>query len=476
MDSMAVSVAEPTRTSSRNLARLAGVASAAVALGVGELVAGTGSAGQSLVGSVGGEVIDRTPGSVVRTAIDWLGTSDKAVLVTSIVVICLALGAVVGSAASRRPWVGPVAFGAVATLGVVTGIRDPLASEPAAVLAGIAAAVAGSATLWFLLERLPTEAAPPPRATPIPRPSRASGDRRTFLTWTGVAGAAGVVAAVAGRSLADRTRIEEKRAAIVLPPPATLAGGTATSTTGLDGQVEGLSPYITPNKDFYRIDTALTIPKPDPASWKMSVEGMVDSPFELSYDELLALPQVEAPITMACVSNSVGGDLVGNAVWQGVPLASLLERAGVQDGGDQIVGRSLDGFTVGFPTATALDGRTALVAVGMNGEPLPTNHGFPARLVVEGLYGYVSATKWLSSIELRSWDDFDAYWIKLGWAKEGPIKTQSRIDVPRTGSSVPVGSVALAGVAWAPGRGISKVEIQVDDGDWNEAAPGARAR
>ncbi len=219
--------------------------------------------------------------------------------------------------------------------------------------------------------------------------------------------------------------------------------------------VPGLSPYVTPNADFYRIDTALFVPRVSADGWSVAVHGMVDHPFELTYDELLAMPMVEEPVTISCVSNEVGGDLIGNAVWRGVPLPTLLERAGVQPGATQIVGRSVDDFTVGFPTELALDGRTALVAVGMNGEPLPAKHGFPARLIVAGLYGYVSATKWLRDIVLTRLEDFDAYWVPRGWAKEGPIKTESRIDVPRGGASVAAGRVAVAGVAWAPTRGIS---------------------
>jgi DMSO/TMAO reductase YedYZ molybdopterin-dependent catalytic subunit len=282
-----------------------------------------------------------------------------------------------------------------------------------------------------------------------------------------------VLAAASGRALARRTPGDVASTSdIVLPAPTATLPGTPAPAGVVEGlAVDGISPFITPNADFYRIDTAITLPRPDLDGWRLRVKGDVDTPFEVSYAELMAMPQVEAPVTIACVSNYVGGDLVGNAVWQGVPLGTLLDRAGVQSSGEQIVGRSLDGFTVGFPTATALDGRTALVAVGMNGVPLPREHGFPARLIIEGLYGYVSATKWLSSIELTGWD-YDAYWIQLGWGKEGPIKTQSRIDVPRGQGKLQPGTVPVAGVAWAPDRGISRVEVQVDDDDWADAELG----
>jgi DMSO/TMAO reductase YedYZ molybdopterin-dependent catalytic subunit len=231
--------------------------------------------------------------------------------------------------------------------------------------------------------------------------------------------------------------------------------------------VPGQTAYLPPTADFYRIDTALVSPRVDARRWRLRVSGLVDRPFELTFDQLLALPMVERPVTLSCVSNEVGGDLVGNAVWLGVPLADLLERAGVQPGAEQVVGESVDGFTAGFPVAAALDGRDALVAVGMNGEPLPVRHGYPARLVVEGLYGYVSATKWLQEIRLNRWSDEQGYWVPRGWAREAPVKTQSRIDVPGRGD-VRAGTVAVAGVAWAPGRGISAVEVSVD-GVWRPA-------
>jgi DMSO/TMAO reductase YedYZ molybdopterin-dependent catalytic subunit len=226
---------------------------------------------------------------------------------------------------------------------------------------------------------------------------------------------------------------------------------------------------VTPNDSFYKIDTALSVPRVDLDTWAMKITGLVDRPFELTYDDLLDFSMVERYVTLSCVSNRVGGGLVGNAKWLGVPLNEILEQAGVQAGAEQIVGRSVDGFTVGFPTEVAFDGREALVAVGMNDEPLPFDHGFPARLVVAGLYGYVSATKWLAEIELTTWDSFDAYWVPRGWAKEAPIKTQSRIDTPQPNARVAAGSRPIAGVAWAPGRGISRVEVQVDDRGWQDA-------
>jgi DMSO/TMAO reductase YedYZ molybdopterin-dependent catalytic subunit len=252
------------------------------------------------------------------------------------------------------------------------------------------------------------------------------------------------------------------REAVALPAPA----APASAGTGQGFVLPGLSPYITPNEDFYRIDTALTVPQVDVGRWRLDVRGLVERPFSISFDDLLAMDAVEETVTLQCVSNEVGGDLVGNAVWQGVPLADLLERAGVASGATQVVGRSVDRWTAGFPTELVGDGRVAMVAYAMNGEPLPLRHGFPARLVVSGLYGYVSATKWLREIELTTWEGFDGYWVPRGWAKEGPIKTASRIDTPRAGTTLAAGRVAVAGVALAPTRGISAVEVQVDDEAW----------
>ena len=235
----------------------------------------------------------------------------------------------------------------------------------------------------------------------------------------------------------------------------------------LDDDVAGISTYITPNDRFYRIDTALAVPHVDPDDWSLRFTGMIDEPYELSFDEILDMPLGKYPITLSCVSNQVGGRLVGNAVWTGIPLAVLLQRAGVQRGASQIVGRSVDDFTAGFPTTAAYDGRNAILAVGMNGELLPIKHGFPARLVIAGLYGYVSAVKWLEEIHLTSWDGFDGYWVPRGWSKRGPMKTQSRIDVPNDGTRLAMGTTtAIAGIAWAPTRGIQRVEVKVGDEDW----------
>jgi len=454
---------------------------AAMALAVGELISTLSPKEQSLVGGVGDAFIDGPGQSVAKPAIALFGTNDKLALVIGIVIVSLLLGRWVGRAAVARPWIGPAAFAAFGLAGAAAGAADNLTDPGWAMASAVGAATAGSATLWLLLGVAATGRTLPMTTTrtvtqPITVPGAQAGDRRAFFLWAGAAGAFAATAAVASRSLRGPSAAEQARASLQLPavdgaaavPSAINPSATAQATF----EVADLSPYITPNDRFYRIDTALVTPEIDPASWKLEVIGKVDRPFELTFDELLDLPMIEAPVTLSCVSNEVGGTLVGNAVWQGVPLSTILERAGVQPGGEQLVGRSVDGFTVGFPTEAALDGRVAMVAVGMNGEPLPVDHGFPARLVVAGLYGYVSATKWLGQIELTGWDDFDAYWIPRGWSKEAPVKTQSRIDVPRNRQDVTPGPTPIAGVAWAPGRGISKVEVQVDGGEWREAQLG----
>jgi len=466
-------------------AQIAGAVAAGVALAVGEVVTGFSGDGQSLVGSVGSAFIDQAGGDVARTAISIFSTGDKPALIVGIVIISLLVGAWLGSASRRRPWIGPAGFALFGLLGVWATSRDDLASTGLAVVASALAVLAGSATLWGLLRVAATghlvAATGPARAVRPDRPTDPHASRRAFFGYAGAAGAFAVVAGTAGaRSLRGRsTVVDDARAQIQLPAPTNQAV-PASAPAAMQGPgvasfpVDGLTPYIVPADQFYRIDTALTVPQVNVDTWSMKVSGMVDNPFELSFADLLAMPQAQEAVTLSCVSNEVGGTLVGNALWQGVPLRTLLARAGVQSGATQIVGKSVDGFTVGFPTAALDDGRTALVAVGMNGAPLPALHGFPARLVIAGLYGYVSATKWLSEIRLTTLEDFDGYWIPRGWSKEGPVKTQSRIDVPKSGANVAAGPMAIAGVAWAPGptRGITKVEVQVDDGEWVEAKLG----
>jgi DMSO/TMAO reductase YedYZ molybdopterin-dependent catalytic subunit len=467
-------------------AKVSGIVAAATALAVTEIVAAVGDSGPSLVASIAARVIDNTPGWMSHLAIDRLGTNDKPTLIVGIVVVCLLVGGGIGAiAAKHRAW-GAIGVGLLAAGGLWLGLSAPLVDQARLWVAALLGAAAGIAVLLVLLKLAPppvsiVEAREAPGATDIesdeedysrvrnavdPRIKVAS--RRQFFGWAGgmsVASAAAVGVSKALRNAGHTSPVS----GVTLPP----VGAESLSTpVGESFNVPGLTPYVMPNKDFYRIDTAVFVPQVNSATWKMKIGGMVDHPFELTFDDLKSMDLVEEYVTLSCVSNAVGGDLVGNALWRGVPLHKLLERAGVKPGATQIVGRSVDGFTVGFPTEKATDGRTAMVAIGMNGDPLPVIHGFPARLVVSGLYGYVSATKWLQEIELTRWEAFDAYWVPLGWAKEGPVKTQSRIDYPRDRAKLAVGKNPIAGVAWAPTRGISKVEVRIDDGPWVEAQLG----
>ncbi|HEX4983452.1 MAG TPA: molybdopterin-dependent oxidoreductase [Ilumatobacteraceae bacterium] len=472
---------------SRGAAATAGVVSAAVALGVGEAITGLPGPGPSLVTAVGTEFIDRFAASLKDLAVELFGTNDKPALVVGIVITSLLLGAVSGTVAARRFLVGITGFVAFGIVGLWAYLRDPLGSTGTGIAAAVTAVAAGIGSLAVLLRLAgrrvvdgfdadPVDADPVdngvadgPRIVAAPASPMEIGRprRREFLVGAAVLGVGAASTAMLGRRLRSSSTSEAARRSVTIPRVS-----SSRSVPSESFAVPGLSPYITPNTDFYRIDTALVTPQVDVGAWRLDVTGLVDRPFSLTYDELLALEAVEETVTLQCVSNEVGGNLVDNAVWQGVPLAVLLDRAGVRDEATQVVGRSVDRWTAGFPTDVAGDGRVALVAYAMNGEPLPTRHGFPARLVVAGLYGYVSATKWLREIELTTWDAFDGYWISRGWAKDGPIKTMSRIDVPGGGDRLAAGRTAIAGVAWAPSRGVSAVEVRVDDGEWQQCRLG----
>ena len=455
-----------------------GATAAGVALGAGEVAGGLGRSSPSLVVEVGDFVIDWAPAQVVSQAISLFGTSDKVALVIGIVIASLLLGAWLGVKSLRRPLFGVVGFALFGVFGAFAAERDPQIGIPASLFVAVVATAAGIAALLWLRSLVITEpgvtAEPAEAGESAPEPIVLEPDapplagRRRLLVALGVSAVGAAAMGVLGRRLNGRFSVAAAREAIVVPPSAPPATTTTVPLVDAAQRIAGLTSYITPNDKFYRIDTALQIPQVDPDTWELRITGMVDRPQTYTFEQLLARELVDETVTLTCVSNKVGGNLIGNAKWRGVPLAELLEEAGVQDGATQIVGESVDGFTVGFPTDIGLDGRPALVALAMNDEPLPISHGFPARLVVSGLYGYVSATKWLSEIRLTTLEDFDGYWIPRGWAKEGPIKTQSRIDVPRASSTIPAGESVIAGVAWAQNRGVSGVEVQVDDGPWQQ--------
>jgi DMSO/TMAO reductase YedYZ molybdopterin-dependent catalytic subunit len=458
-----------------------------VGLAVGQLVAApVGSAAAPLV-AVGSAFVDLTPLWLKNLAVSLFGVHDKQVLLGGAGLVLAALSASAGLLARGRlrpaQWLVLV-LGLVAGLAAATRPQAPSAASLPSLLGAVAAAVA----LTWLARRghpanpPPTPAAParPARGHPVtdyssqgaPVPAGVGGGgvgvgRRGFLTVS-AAVAAGGAAIWTGSWWAGPARhgAEASRAAIRLPVP---ASPVPALPAGVEVGVPGVVPFRVSNADFYRIDTALVSPRVDSGSWRLRVHGLVDREVTVDYAGLLASGLVERDVTLACVSNEIGGDLIGNARWLGLPIAELLRRAGPRPEADMVLSGSADGWTASTPLAVLLDGRDALLAVGMNGEPLPIEHGFPVRMVVPGLYGYVSATKWVVDLEVTRFDRATAYWTTRGWSDRGPVKTQSRIDVPADGAQVPAGRVALAGVAWAQHRGIIRVEVRVDDGPWQVA-------
>ena len=440
---------------------------AAVALTTTELVGATLAPRRpSVVASVATRLVDALAGPFRNVAIRSFGTNDKAALVVGVVVMSLALGALVGVLARRRGALAWLAFAAVASLGAWASWRDPAAARAASISAAAAGAVVGSITLRRLLPRgaVPADGRPDD-GRPDDELAPSAGRRGFLAAAAGTAGLA-LVGAMGSRQLRRRARPSRRAGALPAPSHA------ARVPDGQPFALDGLPPYITPADVFYRIDTAIFVPELEAATWRLTISGLVDRPLTLTYDDLLAMPLVEEVVTLACVSNDVGGHLVGNARWLGVPLRELLRPAGVHPEATQIVARAIDDFTVDVASADALDGRVAMVAVGMNGEPLPAIHGFPARLVVAGVYGYASATKWLSSLELTRRQDHESFWVERGWAKDGPIKLQSRFDAPEAGARLAPDAVRLGGMAWAPPVGVGAVEVRIDDGPWRTAQLG----
>ncbi|WP_157002048.1 molybdopterin-dependent oxidoreductase [Agromyces laixinhei] len=473
---MLVEIRRPSR--GWKLPAVAGVASVALGAGVGELVAAVIAPTSGPFVVVGAMLIDLAPPWAKDTAINLFGTGDKAALLIGIGLVLLIIAAVAGVAESRRsPW-GMVIITVIGVVGAFAAASRANAGMLAIVPSAVAA-IASMLVLAFLLRKLAPAPAPEPAPAPAPAPATepapapaadaptaATVGRRRFLGWAGGAVALGALAALGGYALQAGARaVTAVRDAITLPKAAT----TATVPAGADLAIDGLAPIVTPNADFYRIDTALAVPAVDPADWKLRIHGLVGSEVTLTWDELLALPLGESITTLACVSNEVGGSLIGNAVWLGYPIRELLARAGPTADADMVLSRSVDGFTASTPLEVLQDDRNAILAVGMNGEPLPAEHGFPVRMVVPGLYGYVSATKWVVDLEVTRFDAATAYWTDRGWSERGPIKLQSRIDVPRHGRPVAAGTVTIAGVAWHQHVGIAGVEVQIDDGDWRAA-------
>ena len=444
---------------------------AAAALATGELVAALTAGTPSPLIAVGTAVIDFAPPGSKEVIVALFGTNDKIALNLLVAATVLAAGAAIGLIARRSTLLASLLIVALVGVGTAASLRDPTATQTFVLLSAALQVAAGLLVLEFLLD------AARPRTSADGSPVPPDAVRRGFLVRAGVLGALAIVGQGIGRAMLDARAASAASAAVTVPEPVDPAVTIAPENAFA---IEGITPLVIPNEDFYRIDTALVTPAVDVDSWTLRVHGMVDREVTLTFPQLVELPLIERYVTIACVSNEVGGDLIGNAKWTGVRLTDVLDMAGVQAGATQVVPRSVDGWAAGFPTEWVTDPerpRDALIAVKMNDEPLPVAHGFPARLIVPGLYGYVSATKWLKEIELTTWEAFDSYWVPRGWSKEAPILTQSRIDVPRQNSQHRQGeTVQVAGVAWAMDRGVSKVEVRVDEGEWQPATLDLAAR
>lgn len=448
----------PVPTPPRAWYALSGVVAALTGIAAGHLVAALTHPASSPVLSVGSVVIDLTPTPVKELVIGAVGTADKPILLAAVSLVTLFLAAVAGLLAGTRPSVGAGLLIGLVLLAGAAALTRPTAGPLDAVPA-VVAAVVGVTVLLALVRQLSAGYAAP----------TGSGSRRRFLLGAAGATAGAAVAAVAGQQLTQRafdpgdvTLPAARNAAPPLP-------------AGLEGTVPGISAFRTPTASFYRVDTNLTVPRVAKDTWTLEIDGDVRNPVTLRYDDLLAMPLIERDITMTCVSNEVGGGYLGAATWLGVRLTDLLDRAGVGTASDQLLSTAVDGFTISTPLAVVRDGRDAMLAIGMNGEPLTDVHGFPARLVTPGLYGFVGATKWLTRLTLTTYAAEQSYWTRRQWATDAPVKTSARIDTPAPLSTVPAGRTAIGGVAWAQHRGVGKVEVQVDGGAWQPAQLGPDA-
>jgi len=446
-------------------APIAGLISALFALSIATLIAVIINV-ETPLNAVGGEFIDHTPKWLKNFAIRIFATNNKAALKTGMLLTVSCLALLAGSIARRRRIAGASIIAGFGVVGAIISLLRP-SQNAAALLPSLVGALAGCWLLTKLIRVINENSKP--LETPTTSRAPLGWDRRRFLSTTGKVAIISTALAGTARVVSSKKISQVRDAAPQSLPP--IGNNTALPTTKIPSatQIFDQTPFVTPNKDFYRIDTALSLPRVDINTWKLEIGGMVKTPLTLSYQDLLARPMVERTITICCVSNEVGGPYIGNAIWQGVLLADLLDEAGVDSRAEQIFNTSVDGWTCGFPVGAAVDGRDAMIAIGMNGTALPLEHGYPVRLIVPGLYGYVSATKWLKSIDLTMWNQAEGYWIPLGWSRDAPIKTQSRIDVPRRDEKVAAGKIAIAGVAWAQQRGIEKVEIRIDAGEWKLA-------
>jgi len=434
---------------------VAGVLTVGVATLLASVITGAGLAGgtPSPLFAVGGAFVDRTPAWLKDFAISTFGTHDKNALIVGMTLFLIVVCAVIGMVGARWRTAAMVAFGFFGAVGMLA-----VASRPHAGTLDILPTLIGTASGLWALSTLWQRAAVAAAGTPV--------DRRRFLVGGVGLTVAGIAAATLGQSLGQGARQAAlSRSTVRLPKAAT----PLVIPAGAQLPVRGITPYIMANADFYRIDTALVVPQLDAGSWSLKVHGMVEREVTISWATLLSKPMQDSLTTLMCVSNEVGGNLTGNAVWTGWPVRQLLKMAGPQPGADMVLSTSSDGWTAGTPLSVLTDNRNALLAIAMNGQPLPFEHGFPVRLVVPGLYGYVSATKWVTDLKVTTFAQDQGYWTPRGWSALGPVKTESRIDVPRSGDRVSAGMVAVAGIAWAQHRGIKAVEVRVDNGGWQSA-------
>ncbi|WP_327109930.1 molybdopterin-dependent oxidoreductase [Nocardia sp. NBC_01730] len=482
---------------------VAGIVSAGLTLGVAELVAAFADARSAPLNALGSVVVDHTSDSLREWAIDTFGTDDKSALYLIMGVVALVVAGLAGVIERPSRATGSWLLAAFGVIAAAAAVARTSVSGALPTVIGVSVGIYALRVLTRRIERTAEaeessaferrdhrtpdtgsesgrpsdEAAPPASAARVPAASSttavdaaqraAAPERRQVLQGLLVTGGAAVVTGFGGRLLSARRRdVSGERAAVRLPEPSAPVQPLAP---GVDLRVPGSTPYLTANDDFYRIDTALIVPQVSKDSWSLRIHGMVDHEIELTWADLANRPVEERLVTLACVSNPVGGDLIGNARWLGYRLDQLLAEAGPHADADMALSHSTDGWTAGSPLSVLTDGRDALLAIGMNGEPLPVQHGYPARLVVPGLYGYVSATKWVTELEVTRFDRATAYWTRRGWSALGPIKTGTRIDTPRARGRIEPGRIPIAGVAWAQHRGIRGVEVQIDNGAWQQA-------
>jgi DMSO/TMAO reductase YedYZ molybdopterin-dependent catalytic subunit len=450
-----------------------GLVAGGVAIGVATLVAAFVRPQASPIIAVGEAAIDRTPPAVKNFAVEHFGTHDKTFLLLGIYTVIALIAITLGCLARRRLAIGLAGLALFGAFGAFVALTRP-ESRTSDAVPSLIGGIAGLVILPWLVHAAKPDflEATGRRARTLyesaARTSTAMGiNRRRFLVAGAASAAAAVGTGVGGQIISNRRfNVAASRNAVKLKAPVSAKPVPKRVT---DLKIPGLSPFYTPNAAFYRVDTALVVPQVPAQSWSLRIHGMVDKEINLTFSELMNRPMIERDITLCCVSETVGGRYIGNARWQGVRLAGILREAGVQKGAQQIVSRDANGMSIGTPVAAVMDGRDAMLAVGMNGVPLPQEHGFPVRMVVPGLYGYVSACKWIVDMELTTWAAFDAYWVKRKWSQQAPIKTESRIDTPKKGSSLRAGQIPVAGVAWAQHKGVAAVEVSIDGGRWRKA-------